>query len=250
MSVDPASRVPAMRYCLQCLHPLEPSGAARCQECGRPFIPTDPSTTAESPNAARMARTLRRTTVTLTWIATVSALGTFTWSFLGGSPILVLMAGIPLVPVLLLVSVLSSIPSIRVRRRTRIMAFTVVVFLLSQSPLLLALLPDRQLRNELLCWPTRLSFHLHRNGIERIARTAEGMSDAALRGWSPATGVLGIERISRSGPAGSLGLQLSGGKGGGIFVVRRTGTNTGGTVWWNTNFEIRLADGWWLVEQD
>ena len=43
---------------------------------------------------------------------------------------------------------------------------------------------------------------------------------------------------------------LSGDGGGGMFLVRRTGPSAGGTVWWNTNFEIRLGDGWWLVEQD
>jgi hypothetical protein len=52
----------------------------------------------------------------------------------------------------------------------------------------------------------------------------------------------------RVAPNGNVGFQLTGGAGGGEFLVYRS--RSGSWVWYNTNWEQNLLGGWFRVYED
>lgn len=228
------------RYCRRCGYALAAGADSRCPECGRAFDPMDPRTTSASPRGHRLTRGLRRTTLLLAWgLGGVGVLAT-AWGFTGGDPLVAVVFGLPLLPAAIVLVALVAVRSNPIGWRTRLAGVAAAALLISVA----LPVPSGHL------WPLRTSIRLHHAGLARIASEAASLDDDALEGRTARTGLLRIRRIARW--KGNVGLQLSGDAGGGVFLVRPSAewTPSACALWMNTNWEVDLGDGWWLVEQD
>ena len=227
-----------LRFCIGCGYALASSRGSSCPECGRAYDPADPRTTAATSRERRFREGLRRATATLTWGIGGVGCGAVLWGLTGGDSMFAMLAGLPLVPVAVILIAIAAMPWNPVSMHRRLTAVAASVLLISTS------LPLWRLD----LWPLRLSIALHRAGLERIAAEYATTEDELLKDRTARTGILGITGIRRFN--GNLGLQLSGDRGGGVFLVKAMSSPASRAIWMNTNWEIDLDDGWWLVYQD
>ena len=140
--------------------------------------------------------------------------------------------------------ILALIPSIEARPHTRVVAILipVIIVLTSWPALLNQALPGNN-------WPFQLSFLLHRPALERLATEIRSTGKTPPSASVGVLSFIDVQFIDPENPdTSNLGLQITGGDGGGVHLVQ-TGPNAA-FVWWNTNWEIDLGDGWHLVYQD
>lgn len=220
----------ASGYCLGCSHPLKGVTEPVCPECGRGFDPSDPRTFGESPFPLRRAvARLAKAIIVLSMAMLGVEILLSAWG--GSDLLLVFLVAIAMAPVMLAGFVLSLIPALPLSRRWRAAGIA--------APLVLASVP-------LTSWPFRLVFEAHRPALDALVAEVEA-SGGALPNGGLQVGLYPILAMKRS-PDGNLGLQLSGGPGGGVFLVRRAPNST--LRWWNTNWEHDLGGGWWRLYQD
>jgi hypothetical protein len=216
------------RYCLGCSHSLRGVTEPVCPECGRDFDPHDPRTTGESPFPVR--RALGRLTRGLALFGIAVLLVAILCSAAGWREWMWLFA-FAMSPILLLGAVMAMIPPIMLSRRWRMACIAVPLIVAS------VVLTD---------WPFRLVFELHRARFDAAVaeiRAAEGRLPAGrmqIGGYQ----ILAVKSKSE----GSLGFQLTGGRGGGVFLVHLA--PTGSLRGWNTNWELDLGGEWWMIYED
>lgn len=226
----------AHRHCLDCGHALVPNAGRSCPECGRTFDPDDPRTTSATPKTHVILEALRWFTVVGAWTFGILGGAAFTWLLMGGDLLVTLLLGLPFlvfVPFLLVLAVIPRNPASRRIRATAIVTSLFYAAVVAPWP------PTHG-------WPLRLSFMLHRASMDRLVESLSSVPDADLRNRTVRSGVLDFRRVVRR--RGNLGFQITGGDGGGQFLVRQ-GPDPD-FVWINTNWEIDLGGGWWFVYQD
>jgi hypothetical protein len=216
-------------YCNRCDYPLDPASRGRCPECGLTFDPRNPLTTSRHPRAFLRARAIGRAFRALLVVVAVATGVAFMLSMIGTDLLLLMLGGFAMLPLLLLLWILAALPRTPVRARTRVVAVLL--------PLLLASIAVKS-------WPFHLSFRLHRSGLEALALRIRNGEDVPDR---PRVGILSFKRV-RVADGGNLGLQLTGGSGGGVHLVKKAPDSA--WLWDNTNWEMDLGDGWFLVFED
>lgn len=229
MSDRAAASSGSTRYCLGCNHPLRGVTEPVCPECGRGFDPHDPRTTGETPFPmrrvlGRLAKGLAMFGIAATAIVVLLA----AW---GGSDLFVWLIAFALAPLLLGGMILALIPPVMLSRRWRMACIAV--------PLIVASVAFTD-------WPFRLVFELHRAQFDAAVAAIEA-NGGTLPTGPMQIGLYPILAVKET-PGGNLGFQISGGAGGGVFLVHPSPTGT--FLWWNTNWEWDLGGGWWRVEQD
>ena len=234
----------ADRYCLQCGYPLNHGMGSSCPECGRIFDLDVPGTYGRSPRSGSRQRTLNILfTILFIVIATIFIAET-TMLFLGWDPLVSFLLTVALVPFLIALVLMALIPSLDVRPLGRVLAILLpILMILSTWPVF----PGITISTA--NWPFRLSFLLHRASLKELA------AEVRASGTTPPSARVGVldfidvQFIEPDEPKTSnLGFQITGGAGGGVHLVQ-TGPNPT-FVWWNTNWEMDLGDGWHLVYQD
>lgn len=159
---------------------------------------------------------------------------------MAGDPTLVFLLAFFSTPVLIIPPATALIPSLDVRFRTRLAAFLLPALVASIAWPSNTRLP---LDNPLWYWPFDLSFALHQSAVESFATRIRA---GEIVETTPRIGVLNF--FDHTFAEDNLGLQLTGGDGGGIHLVQAVpGCRM---IWWNTNWEKDLGDGWFLVYQD
>ena len=145
-------------------------------------------------------------------------------------PMILWLACLLASPFILLLLGIVAVSAIPAGRRTRCLAVSAVLLLLS-----VALTP----------WPLRITFELHRGSFDRAA-AAYRVNPAA----GPAPARIGVFRILAVSQhhSGNVGFQLTGSSGGGVFLVNRGPGSV--WTWYNTNWVRNLGGGWLLVEED
>lgn len=220
----------AFRFCLGCSHPLAGVTEARCPECGRTFDPLDERSTASSPYPVR--RVLARIGKAAIGCMAVAAVGLALVNAWGGAWFLMeFMLAFMCAPVATVSVGFALIPRIPLSARWRMAAFA--------APLLIASVL-------LTGWPFRLVFELHRGRLDAAVREIEA-GNIDVPAGRMRIGMLTIVAIEQT-PGGNLGFQLSGNRGGGVFLVHPSPHGT--FLWFNPNWTESLGDGWWRVEQD
>jgi len=219
----------AAGYCLGCSHPLRGVTEAVCPECGRGFDPSDPRTTGESPFPLRraVARLAKAIVVFSVLMLGVEIL----LSAWGGSDAFVWMIAFAIAPVLLAGFVLALVPALFLSWPWRTASIATPLVLVS------VLFTD---------WPFRVVFEAHRGAFDAAVAQIES-SGGALPNGGLQIGLYPIRSVQRT-PDGNLGFQVSGGSGGGVFLVHPSLDST--LLWWNTNWTQELGGGWWRVYQD
>jgi hypothetical protein len=219
-----------VRYCLDCRYALQGLAENQCPECGRSFNPQDPSTTAFHP--VRDSRiVLAKTGKVLAVGMGIVAGAAFVFSSIGIGTFFLVLAGLFLSPLIVVILIVALIPSVPLATRWRVAGIASVALLVSIA---------------LTDWPFRIMFALHRPALNRfVARAQSGQ----LSTNSGSVGV-GLFRFVdfRTAPNGNLGFQLTGGGGGGTFLVY-TPQQTA-WIWYNTNWTQDLGGGWFRVEED
>jgi hypothetical protein len=219
----------ARRYCLDCRHPLDPAGSSACPECGRAFDPRDPRSTRASADGG-FARAFEDLARAAAWVIATGAVAATIAIALGFSPIWILLLSCASTPVVLLAALAALLPSRRLsmRRRATILASTALLASVVATG-----------------WPLRAMFELHRDALDRLAAS---IASGAAAPASPFTvGIMRFKRV-RLLSDGTIGLQLSGDAGGGIYLVRPA--SAARRIWINTNWEHDWGGGWWEVYED
>ena len=228
------------RFCLSCRHSLRGIDSRRCPECGREFDLDDTSTTAASAsrfNLENNAEVARK----LVWIGTTATIVFAFISAVGTDRVIIWMIGVLLtalaIPMVMCVWTVAFWPRTPFSRRYRMLAIIV--------PILALLIP-------LTNWPLRFSALLHRPLFNALADEIEA-------GQAPPSplqvGLFHVKNTRHRPDLGSVGFQLSGDAGGGVFLVRcPTGSvrqrGASPIVWYNTNWEVDLGGGWFWVYED
>jgi hypothetical protein len=234
MSGTQSETLQSERFCRVCKHSLRGLVSHKCPECGRPFDPGDPRTTSPFQHSefveliAVTSRFLLVTTVLLSICSFIVSATAYTIEpFMG--PFLLWLFGIPWIPVSLVLVIVAFRPWARMGRRMRMCAVVCPILYVA------VVLTD---------WPLRLNLLVHKPWLERLADQVQSGSTIG------AAGRVGLFRYRqvRLIPEGNVGLQLSGGAGGGTYLVRVAPTAT--RVWYNTNWEISLGDNWYLAYED
>jgi hypothetical protein len=217
------------RYCLGCGYALSGLSHDRCPECGRSFDPQDPLTTAAHPLADTRVL-LARAGTTLTLFLGIVAGAAIFLSAGGLDPAVQWLAGILLAPFVVVLLAAVLIPSVPLSARRRISGIACAAMLVS------IVVTD---------WPFRLMFELHRSALNRTVgrfRSGELSPDAG-----PVTvGLFSFRRVHFA-ENGNLGFQLTGGPGGGQYLVFAPGATW---IWYNTNWEQNLRGGWFRAYED
>jgi hypothetical protein len=215
-------------YCLGCSHPLKGVSEPVCPECGSRFDPSDSRTVGESPFPLR--RSIARLAKAIGFVCGLVLVLEILLSAWGGSDLLVWLIALSIAPVMLVGLVLSLIPALFLTWRWRIVGVA--------TPLVLAsvLFTD---------WPFRTLFEAHRARFDAAVAAIE--ASGALPNGGLQIGPYPILSVQRT-PDGNLGFQVSGGSGGGVFLVHPSPSGT--FLWWNTNWYEDLGGGWWRVYQD
>lgn len=235
------------RYCRSCGHSLYGLASRACPECGRAFDPDDPVTTAATPSRweeipERMTppvRTLIRLSAALAGLSFVLCvlgfdrprlLGLFSCSCLA-------------LPLAAFVFAFAAQPRARLSWRLRLLGLT--------CPLLFISI-------EWTHWPLLAACVVCRPWLNLLADDAQGHAPQPTP-WGYENGAGGPKwlrfRRGRVLPEGNVGFQLTGGDGGGIYLVRGStnwsiGPLSPRRVWYNTNWELSLGGEWHLVDED
>lgn len=221
---------PSGRYCLGCGYALQGLSHRQCPECGRPFNPRDPLTTAAHP--VRDSRiVLAKVGMILTIGLGILSVAAILVSSNGVDPILRWVAGIVLFPFIVLLLIAALSPSVPLTPRRRATGIACAAVLIS------TVVAD---------WPFRVAFELHRPALNRVvARVRSGEISSSSGPIS-----VGMFRFKsfRTAQNGNLGLQMTGDAGGGIFLVHSPRQSS--RIWHNTNWEQNLLGGWFRVHED
>lgn len=164
--------------------------------------------------------------------------------FLGHDPLVAFLLGVPALPFMGAAILLAMIPSVDAKPSTRVLAILLpLLIIFTASPRLPGMTHPAP------NWPFRVSFFFHRAAVDRLAAEARATDPPPTQANIGLLEVIDIQLIDPKDPDGSnLGLQLSGDGGGGVHLVQ-IGPNAT-FIWWNTNWEIDLGGGWYLVDQD
>ena len=233
------------RCCIGCAHELQRLTTDACPECGRPFNPNDPRTTANIATN-RYRRWLIGTCRLLYYGSWLALLLIFVYSAIGGYWLLLFMLAIAAVPLILLQFILLALPLQPISWQRRLAGYLVPLVFLSIAV------------ND---WPVVLSFKLHQTAMTKIADRVAG---GEVISGPTNVGIFRFRQIRMSRGGDAVGFQLNGGAGGGMFVVRKPpefvpelasrqlpfGPTHFRNIWDNTNWTQDLGDGWYLVEQD
>jgi hypothetical protein len=220
------------RFCLSCKHSLRGIDSCRCPECGRDFDPTDPRTTG--PRERRFSlQAIARAWRVLAGVAGVLACVCFFLALAGTDPIvtrvLAVLGSPVLVPLVVFVFGAALVKRLPISRRQRTAGIAAVVLFVSTL---------------WTWWPFRITFaFLHKAEFTKIADQVQSGQTPALPRRVGAFKVINVRRGN-----GNIGLQVSGGAGGGTHFVRCTPDAE--RVWYNTNWEVYLGDGWYYVYED
>jgi hypothetical protein len=225
------------RFCLSCRYNLAGLVTRECPECARPFDPADPTTTAEHPTLDERllyARAAKVLTVAMAIIAAAAAI----ICALGTDSLLRWIVGVLLSPLVLLLLFMACQPSAPLTPRWRLSGVLAAVVFISII---------------VIDWPFRITFELHRPAMNRAAaQIRAGQLATGGPTTAPTTAPTTIGLFSfinvRTTPEGNIGFQLTGGPGGGEFLVHRARGST--WVWYNTNWEQNLLGGWYRVYED
>jgi hypothetical protein len=217
------------RYCLGCSYILQGLGRNQCPECGRSFDPQDPRTTSAHPvGDARIL--LARAGRILTFFLAIVAGAAMLLSAGGFDPVLRWLAGILLAPLVIVLLTAALIPSVPLSFRRRTAGIACAALLVS------VVVTD---------WPFRVMFELHRSALERtVSRFRSG--EFAPHAGPVRVGLFSFRRVVMA-TNGNLGFQLTGGPGGGVYLVHAQG---GTWIWYNTNWEQNLRGGWFRAYED
>lgn len=219
-----------IRYCLSCGYRLHDIESSECPECGRAFDRSNLRTTSAHPFVKSIWRSLAYLWWCLTFAIGVVAVIAIFYSGLGYDPLVLWLVGMALVPFMGALLILTVLPWIHVRARSRIWAVLAIALFLSIA---------------FFSWPLRFSFMLHKSAMDRYV---DQINDGTvkLKNGSMRIGSLAFVNVTEYD--GNIGFQTTGGGGGGTFLVCHDPTST--TVWVNTNWEIDLGDNWFFVYQD
>ncbi len=229
------------RFCLGCGYLLTISkGEGTCSECGREFDARNPRSTGRRSSTFRYRRLINRIFKGSLVLALLVFIADFAIAFMGGNAILAFLITFFSTPVLIILPTTALIPSLDVRLRTRLAGLLLPILVVSIAWPSNTRLP---FDNPVWYWPFDLSFALHQSAIESFAARIRA---GEIVETTPRIGVLNF--FDHTFAEENLGLQLTGGTGGGIHLVQTVpGCRM---IWWNTNWEKDLGNGWFLVEQD
>lgn len=241
MSTEPPPEGQPLRYCLDCGYLLTDFDAeGTCSECGRGFDARDPRSTGRRSSTFRNRRVIDRIFKASLVLTLLVFIADFVIAFMGGDAIVVFLIAFFSVPVLIILPITALVPSLDLRLRTRIIAFLLPILVVSIAWPANTRLP---FENPFWYWPFDLSFALHQSAVESFATRIRA---GEIVETTTRIGVLNF--FDHTFAEDNLGLQLTGGKGGGIHLVQTVpGCRM---IWWNTNWEKDLGGGWFLVEQD
>jgi hypothetical protein len=218
------------RFCLSCRYPLAGLAHHTCPECGRTFNPLDPRTTASHPlHDGRLA--LARTAQALTVVLAIASAIAIVVCAAGADVMLRWCAGFLLAPFILLLLIAAVSPGAPLATRWRLAG-------VASAALLASII--------ILDWPFRLVFEFHRPALNRAVQRVHS-GEQAIDSDGLRIGMFSF-RTARLHREGNIGFQLTGGPGGGTFLVRRAPGST--WIWYNTNWEQNLGGGWYRVYED
>ena len=163
---------------------------------------------------------------------------------LGWDPLVTFLLTIPAFPILVASFVLALLPWLDVRPGLRLVGVGLPFLLLVTN------VPFwRNWTSPIGNWPFRASFFLHRSALDAYAREIRVAASPVEPRRIGILDFIDIQFIDPEAPEESnLGLQLTGGGGGGVHLVQAVSDSD--FVWWNTNWEFDLGGDWFLVYQD
>jgi hypothetical protein len=140
------------------------------------------------------------------------------------------LAGILLAPFVIVLLVAASIPGVPLSSRRRAAGLACAAILVS------IVVTD---------WPFRIVFELHRPALNRaVARFRSG--ELSPDAGPMRVGLFSFRRVHMA-TNGNFGFQLTGGPGGGQYLVYAPGSTW---IWYNTNWEQNLRGGWFRAYED
>lgn len=215
------------RSCKDCGYRLRQLQQDACPECGRDFDPNDVRTTLGSPNWNPWKLLGSFYTGLVLMIGGVASAATVL-SFLAFDPLIYKLITFAMSVLMLPLVIMTLIPRVETRFRTRLIGLASVALLLSVA---------------FTDWPLRVSFAFHRPALEVHARKFLAGETVT----TPTTfGLFTVIEVTYH--QGNVGYQLTGGAGGGTFLVLKDPSNE--FVWINTNWEWALGADWFHVYQD
>ncbi|MCP4836069.1 MAG: hypothetical protein GY895_15040 [Phycisphaera sp.] len=231
-------------FCLGCGYQLDEDASPHCSECGRPFDRSNSRTMGRSSTSGARRRNLGLALRGLIILLAIFLLVEITILFFGYDPLAAFLLGVPALPFMGAAILLALIPSLDAKPSTRVLAILLpLLIIFTASPWLPGMTHPAP------NWPFRVSFFFHRAAIDRLASEVRATDPPPTQANIGLLEVIDIQFIDPKDPDGSnLGLQLSGDGGGGVHLVQ-IGPNAT-FIWWNTNWEIDLGGGWYLVDQD
>ena len=136
-------------------------------------------------------------------------------------------------PLVLILLIVIAMPHVPLGRRTRLWGLIWVALLASIV---------------WTWWPFRLSFMLHKPWL--AARADQVLSSGMTSTPPSRVGLIQFRqvRINSWDAAGNVGFQLTGGPGGGTYLVRRAPDAQ--MLWNNSDTLMNLGDEWFLVFED
>ena len=215
------------RHCRTCGYLLRELVEHTCPECGRAFDPDDLATTLRHPNWNPW-KTLGSVHTGFAILVGVVASAALTMSALAFDPLIYKMLTFAMSLVMVPLVIMTLIPRVETRFRTRFIGLASVALLLSVA---------------FTDWPLRVSFEFHRHALEvHAGKFLAGETVTTPKSF----GLFTVMKVKYH--QGNVGYQLTGGGGGGTFLVLKDPSNE--FVWINTNWEWSLGGDWFHVYQD
>jgi len=163
-------------------------------------------------------------------LSTFSAVLLVLISAAGAGQMMIWFLGFLCTPVALL-AITALFPAVRVNRAVRVLAILSVFVIASVV---------------FTGWPFRMVFSIHKPVLSAYVAKVR-MGDVPLGRSRRQIGAVSVLDVRLSSD-GNVGLQISGGPGGGIYLVHvAPGSNR---IWYNTNWEQKLGNGWYRVYED